>query len=418
MPQAGPNGSRSSSNRVDGLLEAISRHQILLLDIAESAELADDPYHCRIDQWLAEDSGFSVFGQLTLGFAAFASCKAQDAEAVLSDRSVLPPNFFQDLAVRLGGDGASAMALLAESREWYRQQFTRGEQTHERAAWERTAFEAKPLLRLEKGHLLVISPRALESWLSDGFYHRALDAARTRGEVQRFQIFFGRLVEEYALRLLRSAHPEPRPVGSGRVSGEQGYGPGDGKRSPDVSVDCGLDLVLIEVCSGRFTLRTLLEGDPAAAMTELGRLLVGKADQLSRRIDDLFAKEWTVPGVSTDQLLRIWPVVVTADVMQNELLWNELDEQLSDALHQPRVQALTILDLPDLEQVSGLVENGHGLADLLADKAAGMYSRMDFRRYVADTASLPDKIRSSMLEQRWSVLADRTAKRLGIDPPA
>lgn len=43
------------------------------------------------------------------------------------------------------------------------------------------------------------------------------------------------------------------------------YGPRNGKRTPDIGVDCGPDLVLIEVTSGRFTLPTLVEGDPEKA---------------------------------------------------------------------------------------------------------------------------------------------------------
>jgi hypothetical protein len=158
---------------------------------------------------------------------------------------------------------------------------------------------------------------------------------RSGGQSERLLRFYGALVERYALQTLQQVHPEPRLPGSGRVSGDRPYGPGNGKRSPDICVDCGSDLVLIEVTSGRFTIPTLVEGDPEKAARDLTRLLWGKLDQLGGRIDDLLAGDWSPPDVDLNSVERIWPVLVTADILQNDLLWQEISARMPQGLTSP-----------------------------------------------------------------------------------
>jgi hypothetical protein len=122
------------------------------------------------------------------------------------------------------------------------------------------------------------------------------------------------------------------PWGPGGSQATDHYGPGNGKRTPHIWVDCGPDLLLIEVTSGRFTLPTLIEGDPDKAAADLTRLLFKKLDQLGRRIDDLLAGESAPPDVELERVERIWPVVVTADMLQNDLLCQEIKSRLPEAL--------------------------------------------------------------------------------------
>jgi hypothetical protein len=233
--------------------------------------------------------------------------------------------------------------------------------------------------------------------------------------VERFQRFYGVLVEEHTVRVLRHAHREIRPPAVGRVFGEQRYGPGGGKKSPDIAVDCGTDLVFFEITSGRFTLRTVLEGSPEGALRDLGRLLFEKAGQLDDRISDFLAGEWCPPDVDPAHIQRIWPVIVTSDVLQNEMLWDEIRDQIAGMFSQPKVQQLSIFDIADLEQLAALVERGHGLLDLIARKASGPYAELDFRRYVSETPGLPEEIRLSLLDERWLAEVDRTASSFGFD---
>jgi hypothetical protein len=177
--------------------------------------------YCPINDWLTEGSGFTIAEQFAIGFSVLAGTKPFDESLALHERSLLGSAYLPGVAQRLDKSAAQAAELLSASRDWYRARFSLGEQTTTRAAWERTAFEIRPLLRLADGRLLLISPRAIESWLGDGFYHRALGAARRRDRAESFLSFYGALIERYVLAQLHHVHPEPRPLGSGRVFGEQ-----------------------------------------------------------------------------------------------------------------------------------------------------------------------------------------------------
>jgi hypothetical protein len=400
-------------NGRDAPMESMTRPQTLFTETA--ADLLDHPDFCPVGEWFVEDYKLSISEQYALGFAVLATAKLMEASLALHERAVLGPDFFPDLTSRLGQDPDDVTEVITAGRSWYAEGFGAGEQTKARPAWERTPFDIRPVLRLAGGAFVVVSPWAISSWIGDGFFHRALASARRRGQAERLLRFYGALIERYALHTLQQVHPEPRPLGSGRVFGDRAYGPGDGKRTPDICVDCGPDLILIEVTSGRFTLPTLIEGDPDKAAEDLARLLFNKLDQLGRRIDDLLAGEWSPPDVELEQVERIWPVVVTADMLQNDLLWQEIKSRLPEGLRRARVQQLTLLDLPDVELIGALVEQGFGLSDLLARKAGSPYAEMDLRRFVYDSPDLPHKIRLSTVEERWIQTMVRITELLGFD---
>jgi hypothetical protein len=400
-------------NSRDAPMETMTRPQTLFTETA--ADLRDHTDFCPLDEWFVEDYKLSISEQYALGFAVLAMAKVMEESLHLHERSVLGPDFFPDIATRLGRDADDVTGIITATRSWYAEMFGAGEQTNARAAWERTPFDKRPVLRLAGGAFVVVSPWAISSWIGDGFFHRALASARRRGQAESLLRFYGALVERYALQTLQHVHPEPRPLGSGRVSGDLPYGPGNGKRSPDICVDCGPDLILIEVASGRFTLPTLIEGDPEKAVADLTRLLFKKLDQLGRRIDDLLAGEWAPPDVELERVEHFWPVVVTADMLQNDLLWREIKVRLPEGLRRPRVQQLTLLDLPDVELLGALVEQGFGLCDLLARKAGGPYAEMDLRRFVYDSADIPYKVRLATVEERWIQTMVRVTELLGFD---
>jgi hypothetical protein len=421
----GPNGRRDwiaylvqngVYNRTEESLAAMIRPQILFRDIAESASARNHKDFCPIDDWHRDKFQLGLAEQFAIGLAVASRADTFDEATPVERRSLVGGAYLAEVARKLDREPGVVLDLLSADRDWYRHEFERRPDTIQSMAWDRIPFETRPFLRLSNGELLAISPRAVEGWLGDGFYHRSLAAARDKGQAERFMSFYGYLVEEHVLELMRHAHPERGALATCRVFGEQPYGRGGGKLSPDVAVDCGPDLVLIEVCGGRFTLRTVVEGDTDAALEELGHLVFDKASQLDRRITELLNGEWKIPERSIEHVGRIWPVVVTADVLQNGLLWDEIRERLPEVFNQPKVQSLTLLDVSEIEQVAALVEQGHSVVELLREKASGPYAEIDFTRFVVETPSLSHEVRSSLLDERWLAEVDRAAEAFGFDP--
>lgn len=162
-----------------------------------------------------------------------------------------------------------------------------------------------------------------------------------------------------------------KPPGSGRALGSVRYkGQLGGVDSPDIALDYGTDLVFVEVCSGRLRLDTRLTGDPARVREDLRRVLTGKAQQLSRRIDDYLDGAFELEGVDRNVVERVWPVVLTgASFLMTELVYEWIICEVGDHLGQLVTQPLAVLDIADWEQLCGLVEVGWTVPRLLARKA-------------------------------------------------
>lgn len=367
------------------------------------ARLVDDNHHCPIDDWFSEDYGLNAVEQHAVGFALYGLSGAMDDDVEPGDRSLLAPPF---------GDGplaerVEAIAdLVSAPRQWYAEEFAAAGDELDAIAWDRAPFLRRPFLRLADGRWLLISPRMIDSWLGEGFYYRALESAQRRGETNRFFTFFGKLIETYCLDLTRSVYAGERPVGGGRVHGEQRYGSHGGKRTSDIAIDLGPDLVLIEVVSARFATDVRVYGRPEILTVALERMLFKKMGQLGRVTAAVLSGEATIPDVDRAHIERIWPVVVTGgDLMQTELLWDRTDAELPPELAAARVEPLTVLDIGDFERLLGLVTEGHHLPDVLGQKAQGPYRRLAISRWMHEELHLPTPLmqRPPVLEERWEV---------------
>lgn len=399
------------------LAEALGRTAYLFGDRARSP--AARARHDYVD--LAA-LGHDVETQLALGLVALGHTDALSGSLDDLRPGVLAPDWIEVVAGAVGVPTEDVAAMLTANRGWYADSFTAIETALDlsdeaaRAGWNRVPFETRPFLRLASGQLLLWSPGALTAWMTDGVYHRFHDAAKSCGRDDDFRTFYGWLVEDYVREVLREAHPGSRPPGAGRVLDEIDYStPRGERRSPDVAVDLGPDLVLSEVASGRLTLPTRVVGTPEKVFNNLENIVLSKARQLSRRIDDFLDDRLVYPDVSPQHVERIWPVLVTGTgLLMNEALANRIRDDLGDHLRQPRVQYLTILDLADVEQLCALVERGHSVAEVLGRKLGG-YAKLDFRRMVHDDPHLDHTARSAGSERRIRNAFAMVGGRFGWD---
>jgi hypothetical protein len=368
-------------------------------------EMVDHPAFCPIDDWFLDDYGLTAAEQHSAGFAAYSLSGALQENVGVGDRSLTaPPQWRGDLE----GKAAEANDLLSAPRAWYQEQFGQLGNDLDTLAWERRPFLRRPFLRLENGQWLLIAPRAIESWLGEGFLHRAMEAAERRGESLRLRGFLGAVFERYCLELTGSIYAGERPAGGGRVYGEQEYERGGRQLTSDVAIDLGPDLVLIEVVARRLTQEMQVFGDREVLERNLAPMLFDKMAQLGRVATDLFAGTATLPDVDVAHVERLWPVLVTAgNLMQTEILWDRIDERMPDALRGGRVQPLTVLDIGDFELLLGLVAEGHGLLSILARKSAGPYRRLELSRLVVDELHMapPLTTRPPVMNERWDALA-------------
>lgn len=183
-------------------LEALGRLATMLA-LAQSNEVRGRHDFCDLDAWARESSGLSLQAQLSMGFAVLGGSGALAGGRPQPQAGLLGPGYFQSVAepLGLGQEGARAASeLLSAERSWYESEFRRleaelrMEPAVAASGYNRVPFEAQPFLRLADGRYMLWSPRALISWMTDGFYYRALDTARRVGRGGDFRTFWGYLV--------------------------------------------------------------------------------------------------------------------------------------------------------------------------------------------------------------------------------
>jgi hypothetical protein len=308
------------------------------------------------------------------------------------------PAYFSTSALAANvGHGFSA---IAETRDWYREQFTRSRENPRRAAYEIQPFLRRPGLVQGDGNVLTVAPRAIEGWLSPaGWYYRFVDLAKAQSGDnlrQRFSIFNGLLHEMYARQLVHAAHPYPRArkraFGIGLVSPAREYKIRKQTfETTDVALDLGLDLVLFEVTAKRVSERSLTEANAESVRNDLRMMIEDKMKQLGRVIGDVWDDPARMPDVELTHIQRVWPIVVVGDgLFQNPSIWEHIQNSAGHYLDHPRsrvnasIQPVILIDLEELEMLMGIVSEGHSLTEILERKVTDLWVSRDMKSLIHD----------------------------------
>jgi hypothetical protein len=386
------------------VLEEMTRSEDFLR-LMRSDPLGGSDNYVPVDEWLTA-SGLTPEEQRVLGFGLSAA-----ANAFASDPPTprLQTHHIDELLRVLGLLGVPReLSIISASRAQFQASFKMFDSAGTAVSWEFRPFKSTPFLRFSGGDLLLLGVPWMLSWLGEGFHYRALTHAQSLGSdvSGRYTRFVGETVERYALELAHAAI-DTRAT----VLGEQRYGKGGGKRTSDVAVVSGEDLILFEVHARRVAASAMATGEITEALGEVSKLLVVKVDQVAGCIDALLDGTATLPGIDFASITRIWPVVVSVGhLMQTRQVWKYVRESIKPettrALARARVQPLQLLDISDYEKLLGIVEAGTNLPWMLAHKATGAFRERDFAAWLhGDSAAPSDEPRLTMLEERWEAMS-------------
>jgi hypothetical protein len=402
------------------LTATIARAHVMYSLLASTPEAIAHDSYCPFDEWLGEESGLTVSDLQAGGFGMAAMSQLWDYDQI-GPVAVLS-GVLRGTALA-GSEDALRKALVA-NRAWYVGHFEQHDDPVHIARDFRAFFE-RPFVRMADGAALPLSPRAVSQALGDhGLYRRLRGLADERGEWRRFTRFNGWLTEQYAVWLTKRAFPTSGPGAARRITGfgEQAYMVGKTDRlSPDIAIDCGgLDLILVEVASGRLTDPSIIAGDADQISVDLARKLTRKIRQLYDRIDELLDRRFSYPGVRSDELENIWPVLVRSDALfQTEILWGYIDRALGSRRRDPRVRPLTLLTLGEYERFLGLAQS-RWPADIVKAKTHPDWARRDFGAWSQDGLDhRPDDDHQAVIKPVWDEAAQQMLKTLwpGGPPP-
>lgn len=393
------------------VLEAIARAHSLYADVHESPAVAGHAARCDIEAWMVKDHGLTLGQQLAGGLACAVVSRALQVDLDVHERAVhIEPGFLSQGA--MAEQEQLVVDLISATREELADALSAAGEDPVRIAWDHTAFEQRPFLRLADGRLRLISPRALVAWMTRGMHHRALQAAKGRPHPTRvgrsmsdfYLTYAGALGEESTRRLISRSHETAQRAGTVRIHGESSYTVGKRRHSsPDAALDFGTDLVLVEIFSGRIPLAARAGENTECLCAAIDKATTKKLCELAARTQELLDGHLTYPGFELKRVRRIWSLLVLAGdpVMQTPMLWGYLRETARDAfLSDARIQRPIIVNLDDLEPLLALVQAGHHLPELLSGLLASPYAEMPPRNWIHDRfRSIP--ARATYVEEQY-----------------
>jgi hypothetical protein len=283
--------------------------------------------------------------------------------------------------------------------------------------WATIPFLERPFLRLRDDRLLLVSPRALESWPTDGVHYRLL---RKAGELdpkkgaQHFTALIGELTETYVVELLEIEFDRTRQKHLNVGTVHKAAPLGDGE-STDVFIVQGADLIVLEISSSRITAPTRLSGNEATLKKDLDKVVTKRVEQLNRTIEGPRRSEVTLAGVKWNEISRVFPVVVNIEPIRwTGPMHAYLVKEASGLLQQDKVQPLQFLEIEDLEAALSVV-GPRTMADLLTAKIQSVGVDPDIQHWFHGDVAAPKPDRPQVVKDLLERSFDTVLKTLGFD---
>lgn len=331
------------------------------------------PGRASPEDLLTEATGLRLDEILAMGFGLMAHA--------MSWKPGAPPFVEADLGSDLPSETLEAfITLVGATQEQLRHQFA----TRRDEAFDFVPFQQHPILVAPEG-LLVLDPGFLWERVTEGLYWIVHDHEReaAEGDRGRWTQTYAEAVELLVLDALKTlAPPTLGPLPTFRTEDDVGVAYG-GQRC-DAVIDRGATIVMCEVVSGQLTVPSRVAGDLDAFRRDTRRLVIDKCRQLDatgRSIaQDSGAALFGPRDTTTPEVL---PVLVVGggypgDPLTATFVLELLEEEglLSSFL------PLCILDVPELEMLEGMVDNGvDPFEELKAWKRSGLRNVV-FRNHV------------------------------------
>ncbi|MGA9634493.1 MAG: hypothetical protein WBQ41_04545 [Solirubrobacterales bacterium] len=382
------------------------------------------PVWCPLDDWIEEQTGLTIDEQLAFGFMLYAQLGIP--EHGTPPKIHLPRDRVEASFEQLRFDERkrrAALNLISAPEAWFCEQLESSSSDPLMRAWNSLPFLMRPFLRLGNGDLLLTSPRAIQTWLTEGVYYRLLDAARAeqgaRG-VNDYTAYVGHLTERYAVELMEAAHHEPRVPSAGRVHREQFYGE-EKARTTDIAVVFPHELFLFEISSGRLTVPSRIKGERKQVRKDLDKIVGEKVGRLATTIEAVkpersHAARATLPDANPKRLARITPIIVSAAPLHHSPPMDDyLSEEMPETFNRRDVAGLELLDLEDLEAIAALVEKGKTVEQSFTEKRHRVGNQTDVARWLTADPTAPEVKRPTYLDQAFREIFERMGGLMGFD---
>jgi urease accessory protein UreF len=256
------------------------------------------------------------------------------------------------------------------------------ERQYGRTTYGSLTFERFPLVEAQPGFFLPASVASLHRRITEGVFHILAEEAEAEGHDRRHYVSpFGDVFQVLVEKTVRRAEAVMAP--SAPITADVEYGKRNNRRrSSDVIVAYDRNPLFIEAVSGPLQAATTTRGEVQTFRADLERLIIGKARQLDRCVDDFLAGALEVPGAEPATTDKVWPVVLTSHSFPHaETVMEVVREalQAEDLLQQAQVGELAIVSAEDLFFCEGHMEQGRSLLRLIRSWKSGAGAHLPFK---------------------------------------
>lgn len=277
-------------------------------------------------------------------------------------------------------------------------------------------FQSQPFVELESDRVAIAAPQALDNAAALGWLYAIADARRIEDPKlsQQLWIFFGAFFESYIAKIF------------GRVATATG-----GQMWCSLPVDWGdLDvamvvgdaLILCEVVSGRIAAKVFDDPTNDTLIDEqLSKVLYEKATQVGEHARLFCAGELILPGLDSQQIRTIYPLVVQYhSIPREEPMQQRIDQHLQAAITgcDQRVRSIEIIGSETIEGLEQYLRSGISIGDLIDEKlgdrstAAMSFKNFLFHRHSELPLRLPDDVAEEV--KAWQGLLFERAKSWAV----
>lgn len=232
------------------------------------------------------------------------------------------------------------------------------------------AYERAPLLVGPDDRIYLISLESLERRVTQGILHILAEGAEHEGGMREdYTSPFGMAFQEWTAACFKRvnagfSHPPKLFV-------DVPYGPKQQRKdTPDVVLRYPRAIVAAEIVSGAMRPQTMTHGDLSAFDADLAKLVDKKAEQLTKRIAEILDGETAEIGLSADQVVAVWPVIITATSfpMRPEIgpvIRARLKKK--GFLQDRKIRPVSIISAEEIAASEGSMAEGTPFVDLLAE---------------------------------------------------
>jgi len=359
---------------------AIPRYYIMYIDICQSAEIKAHKLYCDIHTIFQEATGLDLQVYFTLLIGIHAQFLAQSVIKNTVDFkriTISRRKYFKDTMIADDQKEKIFNALVIEEqslRNSLEKEIKEGPSFY----LNNCTLIAKPFIQIDDDQLVCSNLSFLLSKITSGIFWTLFDHLKSKGkDPEIISRFFGILFERYVQMVferIRGASSSLKNMNTVHLPRKYRGREGSEEESTDIILEYPEVLIFIEVVSSRLKLRdTVIEGNIDSFWADLDKMVIGKAKQLQRKIQDYKNDLFDVGGkkYSESNIKGFYAIIIG---LEGFPYWaavrEELEEKLcADSLLQPKdgIRGWDFIDVEEIEYLESVLST-ESMLNLLEEK--------------------------------------------------